>query len=108
MTPEEADALTSYAKSMELSRPALCALIIHRELRRPRLKKLLRDGSHSSSSEGPNRVTVRISDQDLKQAFADHVKSCRIGSDDAAALLFRADLKERLIYRELAWNGNRC
>lgn len=107
MAENEAVELTEYAESLELTRPTLCALLIHRELRRPRLKRLVQLGEVLAVSEGPKRVTVRISDPAFKEAYREHVRSCRLGSDDAAALLFRTELKERWVLNRLSWCGNR-
>ena len=107
LTKEEAEKLARYAAETQLSRPSLCVLLIQRELRRPRLVGLKVRAPKPFGEGGFRRVTVHIIDPSLKGAFADHVKLCGMGSDDAAAMLFRAELKERWFFKTFGWNGNR-
>ena len=99
--------LTDYAASLGLSRPSLLALLIHRELRRRTLKELKTRTGVFGASEGPKRVTFRVPDKAMKQAFQEYVDGCGIGSDDAAATLFREELTEQWVFNELSWSGNR-
>jgi hypothetical protein len=106
LTEEEAEELGRYAAEMELSRPSVCVLVIQRELRRPRLRRLKATAPKPLGKVESKRVTVRIIDPSLKRAFADHVKSCGMGSDDAAAALYREELKERCLFKTLGWRKN--
>lgn len=107
LSEEEAEDLEKYAVGMELTRPGICALLIHRELRRPQLAKLKSAPPAPYGVGRLKRVTVHIADIAFKKAFADHVRSLRLGSGEAAALLFRTELKERWVFKELSWHGNR-
>lgn len=107
LTEEEAEDLNRYAAAMELSRPCVCALLVHRELRRPRLKKLKATCPEPFGTGPLKRVTVRIDNPDLKEAFAVHVAGCGMGSDEAAAILFRTEIKEKWVLNSLSWSANR-
>jgi hypothetical protein len=99
--------LDRYAALMELPRPSICVLLILRELRHPRLRRLKVTAPKPFGEGESKRVTVRILDPSLKGAFADHVKSCGMGSDEAAAVLFRTELKERWFFKTFGWPENR-
>ena len=99
MTEEEADELSRYAASMELSRPAACALIIQRELRKPRLRRSKAGPVAALPPSQGRRVTVHLRNASLKTAFESHVRSLGLGSDEAAAALFRKELEERWLFK---------
>ena len=107
MPEEEAKELDDYAASLELNRPAVCVLLVHRELRRRRLKQLRRTVPPYSGVKEGVRVTARIADRNMKDEFAKHLKDVGVGSDEAASILFRAELKDKQGRAELAWDGNR-
>jgi hypothetical protein len=91
----EADALTAYARSLELSRPKLCALLVLRAVRAPKLAVLYEHQRGSESKRGAVRVTTRVDDHEVKRRFATAAAAAGLGSDDAAAIVFRAELDER-------------
>lgn len=107
MTERHSAELKDYAESLGLARPSLLALLIHRELRERSLKKLKTRAEVLNASEGPKRVTFRVPDEEMKEAFQEHVDECGIGSDDAAATLFLQELKERWVFNDLSYFGNR-
>jgi hypothetical protein len=106
MTDNEANELDRYAASMQLQRPCVCVLLILRELRERRLSSLKATASPRLKSDEPKRVTAHIKDPLLKKAYEDHVKSCGLGSDEATAVLFRAELRERWLFGNFGWPWN--
>ena len=105
MTTEQAEALESYARSLDLSRPAVLVLLVHRELRVPRLDELRRARELYPNDKSGTRVTIRIDESSRKAAFAAHARSLRVGSDEAAWLLFSDELEEHWVEKELAWTA---
>lgn len=106
LTRKEGEDLTVYAKGLELSRRRLCGLLIVRELRVNRIGELSRRYPGSGSRKGAARVTARVS-AETKAAFADHVARAVVGSDNAAAAIFRAELQEKWLSNVLSEEGNR-
>jgi hypothetical protein len=109
MTTKEIEELESYAKSIEITRAALCSLVVQRELRVSRLKrKSRRHVSRQTEGGEPERrrVTVHISNPALKTAFTAYVKSLGLGSDEATFVLFREELKERWLFRAFGHTEN--
>ncbi|QXQ06115.1 hypothetical protein KX816_18325 [Sphingosinicellaceae bacterium] len=85
--------LASYAADLELSRQNLCALLVLREITRSQLGDLKKRFAGSESRARSTRVTARISSQTTKTAFSKIAKANGVGSDDAAAFVFRAELQ---------------
>ncbi len=106
LTEAEAEALKVYADSLELTRASVCVLLVQVELRRRRLARLAKRRSPLVTEPLVKRVTAHIENKALKDAFAIHVETCGLGSDDAAALIFRAELQERFLFKLLggSWN----
>jgi len=107
MTDVEAELLNDYAASLGLTRPAMCSLLVQRELRKPRLRRIRPSRGPKVGSDGPRRVTVHLRNADFKSAFTDHVRSLGLGSDEAAAILFRHELKERWLFNMFGLEKNR-
>lgn len=107
LSPEEAEQLDEYARGLELSRPKLCILLVGRELRCNRLGTL-RDNAYSTIGKSTGvRVTTRPIHAHVKTAFTEHVGSVGLGSDEAAAIVFRAELDERWLEWAMSPEGNR-
>ncbi len=106
MYDAEAEELTTYASLLELTRPALCALIIQRELREPKLRPSVAKRDKVSAARG-RRVTVNLGNVALKDAFTAHVRALGFGSDEAAAALFRQELAERSLWYMFGLKLNR-
>lgn len=106
LTPDEGDQLTLYARQHELSRPNLCGLLVVRELKLKRLAALKRSYGGSGSRKGGARVTARVS-RPIKAEFMIHVADVPMGADDAAAILFRAELSECWLSKAVSDQGNR-
>jgi hypothetical protein len=100
--------LKDYAQSLSLSGNGLGRLLIQRELKSSRLPALVSkfDVVQVGDKAG-QRVTVHITDRDLKSAYREHVQSLGLGSDQAAATLFVAELEERFLYGHFGWQENR-
>lgn len=108
MTNDEVAALDAYAKSIEVTRAAVCSLVIQRELQVRRLSRASRlRRTVAGSKEVRRRVTVHVENKELKQAFANHVATLGLGSDEAALALFRKELKERWLFKMFGFSGNR-
>lgn len=106
LTRDEGRRLDEYAREHELSRPNLCGLLVVRELKLKRLNGLVGSFDGSGTRKGAARVTARVSGA-TKIEFAQHVAGLPIGSDDAAAILFRAELVEQWL-AEAVMGGNRA
>lgn len=103
---EEGAELERYAEGLELSRRRLCGLLIVRELRLNRVAELSKRYAGSGSKKGAARVTARVSSS-RKTEFAAHVAKAVVGSDDAAAVIFRAELAEKWLAKAVSQGGNR-
>lgn len=106
LTPTEGADLRTYAEGLELSRRRLCGLLIVRELRLNRIGELSARHPGSGSRRNSSRVTARVS-ASTKASFAKHVKAAIVGSDDAAAAIFRAELEEKWLSNAVSGEGNR-
>lgn len=107
LTKAEANDLKSYAAEHQLSRPKLCILLVQRELRCRRLGELSERYTVTVRKKEGRRVTTRSSTSEIKDKFSRHVQELDLGSDDAAAIIFRAELEERWLSSALGWVGNR-
>ena len=107
MTEEEITSLDEYAKLIEVTRAAMCSLVIQRELRTGQLRRTSRH--RRPVYEGVKtrrRVTVHVGNLELKEAFREHVSSLGLGSDEAAFVLFKRELKERWLFKTFGFRGN--
>lgn len=100
--PFEAEALSNYARSLELSRPKLCALLIVRAVRSDGLSSLVGRHPKSEPKAKATRVTARLDNPDTKQRFAQSAAALGLGTDDAAALVFRTELADRWLENAIA------
>ncbi len=94
LTREEAVSLAAYATEHELSRPKLCGLLVLREALRQRLYHLKGRYNGCERQKDATRVTARISNMEVKSIFLESARRCGLGSDEAAAIVFRAELDE--------------
>jgi hypothetical protein len=110
MCDAEIEDLENYAKSMEITRTAVFALAVQRELQVRHLKRSSRRAENRVSAEerpgdtALRRVTVHVSNASLKAAFTDHVRSLGMGSDEGALALLRLELRERWLFKIFGWN----
>jgi hypothetical protein len=107
LSERDAKALSAYARSLELSRPKLLALLVVRSVRSENLARLFATFAGSEPKSGAKRVTARIDDQALKARFIKAARKLGLGSDDAAAMVFRAELAERWLDAATRIDGNR-
>lgn len=107
LTPEEAERLRAYAEAHELRVPSLCVLLVLHELRCRQLNRLKARYLRKVGKTDGVRVTARIAERSIKDDFLEHVRTCGLGSDDAAGILFRAEPDERWLHNALGLARNR-
>lgn len=100
LRPVEAEQLTAYAAAHELRRPSLCALLVLRATRSDSFARLKTRFSGSEPKAGSLRVTARVS-QPVHLAFEKTAALHGLGADDAAAMVFRAELTDKWLARIL-------
>lgn len=100
--PAEADALEAYARSLGLSRPKLCALLIVRAVRSNRLGMIADFYGGSEPKARARRVTTRLEDDIIKELFIQKATELHLGIDDAAAKVFRAELNDRWLEKAVS------
>jgi hypothetical protein len=100
LRPEEYCDFKAYAGRFQISQSAVANLLIIKELRRARLERLrLRHKEYRGLPE--HRITANQRDPTIKAAFESHVARLGLGSDAAAGILFRAELRELWLDRIL-------
>lgn len=92
LLPDEKKDFDRYAKQFHIRPATLVSLLVVRELRRKRLRKL--SSTFSSMEAGRARVTGQR-DLPLKKAFEKHADKAGLKPDPAATILLRAELSER-------------
>jgi hypothetical protein len=102
LLPAEAAALSVYARSLELSRPKLCGLLVVRAVRSDRLASLVGRQRGSEGKAGTTRVTTRVSKNETKERFILAASILGLGADDAAAFVFRDELEQRWLETAIA------
>lgn len=105
LSSEDAAKLSAYAKNLGVKRSLLVSLLILRELNCHRLPELRPKHRYEAVKKGRGRVTARLSETSLKDSFTAHIGKFGIGSDEAAWILFQAELAERWLEKSLR-NGN--
>lgn len=105
LTREEHTSFKRYAARFQLKGSSLANLLIARELRCARLESLKVSFS-ASRLNARSRVTAHQSDHEVKTAFDAHASRAGVTPDQAAALIFRAELAERWLEKAIArdWN----
>lgn len=94
LAPDEHAEFKGYAAQFHLKDSSLANLLVVRELRLRRLPTL-KERHVSGAAKARSRITAHQSNPQLKQAFDAHARACGISPDQAAAILFRAELAER-------------
>lgn len=84
-----------YAESLNISVSSLASLLVLREMSGCRIADLMACFDMSPPSGKRNRVTVHHRDSSQKAGFEAHCHEAGVAPDRAAAVLFRAELKER-------------
>ncbi len=104
LTPVQAAAFQNHAASGGLDVSALANLLIVRELRTKRLPILKMDFDVDLPPGERMKVTAHQRLDITKEAFAAHAAETGLKPSPAAAILFRAELKERWLTFSLGVN----
>jgi hypothetical protein len=102
LQPDEHAKFKAYANEFGLSESALANLLLVREIRVRRLRDLKGKYSASTPSESRERVTAHSSDPALKTAFALVCSEEGLKPDQAASILFRAELSDGWLGQAIA------
>ena len=95
VTASEAREFQKYAESFHLNSAPIATLIIARELQLKRLTSLIEEYSEGRSNGERKKIVAHQTTDALKKAFKDHVDKCGLKPSSGAAILFRAELRER-------------
>ncbi len=108
MSEADIAALESYADRLEVTRTAVFSLAVQQELRSPRLqpRKVAVVTNAPGGKGSGRRVTVHLRSRAIKDAFAAHAKACGYGSDAAAWIVLRNEMREKTLYKTLAFEWN--
>jgi hypothetical protein len=101
MSSKEADRVSKYARKLGVKRPLLGFLLVLRELNCHRLPTLRDRYPYPGKKKGRGRVTARLSTKALKTVLEKHIHRYGIGSDEAAWILFQAELAEKWMEKSL-------
>jgi hypothetical protein len=107
MTAREAADLCRLARVNELTRAKLLILLVLRELRTKRLRSLAPHHPERIGKGRGKRITARTARASVKLRFKRHAAECGLGIDEAAGVIFRAELRERWLMGALRAGGNR-
>jgi hypothetical protein len=97
LSKQEAWSLDWLAKRHGVSRPDLCIMLVQRALNGGRLAQLGDIYSRVQVRAGGARVTARTYRADVKEGFAAAARAADLLSDEAAAVVFRAEIEEKWI-----------
>lgn len=95
LTPEEHAEFKRYAAAFQLKESSLANLLLVREMRLGRLGRLKEVYLPQVPMRSRGRVTAHQPDGTTKEAFEAHARAEGLKPDQAAAVLFRAELTER-------------
>lgn len=99
LTPDEHSEFKRYAAAFQFTESSLANLLIVRELRRQRLPKLRQLFASNAPLKERARITAHQSNERLKQTFDAHAQGAGVSPDQAASIIFRAELNERWLQR---------
>ncbi len=102
LQPDEHARFKAYASVLGLSESALANLLIVREIRRKRLGVLKVKYSAGTPSESRQRVTAHRSDAVMKAAFLSRSSEEGLKPDQAASIIYRAEINERWLEQAIA------
>lgn len=97
---DDAETFRSYSNSLGIDKSSLANLLIVRELRLNRLGSLS-CFRHDQPSASCIKVTAHLSDPAIKDEFSASATRHKLRLGTAAAMIFRAELKERWLERSL-------
>lgn len=95
----------TYAKQHELPAAALGRLLLIRELKLQRLGSLLLNPI-PQQGKGRRKVTVHLTNRDLKRAFAERARNIGLTPTAAAAVILRAELSEKWLSTAIGLDSN--
>lgn len=101
LTPLEHDDFKSYSIQFCLSESALANLLLVRELRLQRLHNLKSKYLSRAPSDSRQRVTAHQPNAELKTAFEARSIEEGLKPDQAASILYRAELDERWLEKSI-------
>jgi hypothetical protein len=102
LQPDEHARFKAYANGLGLSESALANLLIVREIRCKRLRVLKGKYLTGTPSESRQRVTAHRSDAVMKSAFLTRSGEEGLKPDQAASILYRAEISERWLEQAIA------
>lgn len=102
LKPDEHARFKAYANGLGLSESALANLLLVREIRRKRLRDLKSRYSAGAPSESRERVTAHRPDAAIKVAFVARSSEEGLKPDQAASILYRAEISERWLEQSIA------
>jgi hypothetical protein len=95
LQPDEHASFKTYANDLGLTESALAKLLLVRELRRKCLNELKGKYPPGARSGSRKRVTAHRPDAAMKTAFSERCSEEGLKPDQAASILYRAELDER-------------
>jgi hypothetical protein len=101
LKPDEHVKFKNYAAEFCLSESALANLLLVREIRLKRLEHLKHKYSAGAPSESRSRVTAHQRDLATKIAFEKRSSDESLKPDQAASIIYRAELEERWLERSM-------
>lgn len=102
LQPDEHIRFKTYAAEFCLSESALANLLLVREIQIKRLKDLKDKYLAGAPSESRARVTAHQPDEVMKIAFEARCSEEGLKPDQAASIVYRAELDERWLERSIA------
>ena len=102
VTPGECKQFQTYASSLGLDASALASLLIIRELKLRRLRKLAESFETELQTSERTKITAHLRDASVKSAFARHSAASGMKPTPAVAILFRAELAEQWLERSIS------
>lgn len=102
LQPDEHARFKAYANGLGLSESALANLLIVREIRRKRLGVLKVKYLAGKPSESRQRVTAHRPDAVMKAAFLSRSSEEGLKPDQAASIIYRAEINERWLEQAIA------
>lgn len=103
VSPQERAAFDAYALDHGLDVTALANLLIARELQAARLRRIIETMGPAPPLTARAKIVAHAPEA-TKLAFANHAASVGLKPSRAAAILFRAELEERWLARQVLVN----
>jgi hypothetical protein len=104
LSAEEHAEFKRYAAQFHLKESSLANLLIARELRLRRLTRLAQAFTQGSPLKKRARITAHQADGRVKEAFEALAHDAGVSPDQAAAVLYRAELTERWLAKSIDYD----